>query len=284
MGFKNQKEFVEKTIEGGGNFITSYRRACNLTSNNGVWFDYAMVSGTPVAQFYASEPLVSAEIQQKNSLYVGPDIAPRTKHLHRILMTPLTGGTGVPVNFVLCDYLLYYPFIDGDSTDLQEMVNSVSIPRYENGEAVQMYLVAQGTYTGGGNVTVTYTNSKNISGRVSTTAMNQNFTTGNFATTGGFSNSSGPFLPLASGDTGIKSVESIQFSQVVSGIFCLVLVRPIVSMFIKEGTAPVERDYIVQHPSIPTIKDGAKLNFIGCPSGNTSGNSFAGLFETVIGD
>ena len=65
----------------------------------------------------------------------------------------------------MCDYLLFYPQVDMDSVDPQAMDNTVTLPRYESGDGVRMFVVAQYPYIGGVGFSITYTNQVGVTGR-----------------------------------------------------------------------------------------------------------------------
>jgi hypothetical protein len=71
------------------------------------------------------------------------------------------------MRLVLCDYLLFYPFVDESVTDEQIMDNTATLPRYTDGDGVQMMAVVVAAQVGGGTFTVNYTNSDGVSGRTS---------------------------------------------------------------------------------------------------------------------
>jgi len=81
--------------------------------------------------------------------------------------------------------------------------------------------------------------------------------------TGTAANNYGPFLPLASGDTGIQSVQSVQLSAAsLAGTASLVLVRPILTIPLTQASVASERDFLNQIPSLPQVKDGACLTWL----------------------
>lgn len=59
-----------------------------------------------------------------------------------------SSATGLPMSFILCDYLLYYPFVDTGTNDEQFMTNSVTLPRYTDGKGVQMMAVSVASNSG----------------------------------------------------------------------------------------------------------------------------------------
>lgn len=69
-----------------------------------------------------------------------------------------------------------------------------------------------------------------------------------------------PFIPLAAGDTGIRSIQSLTLSaSYVSGEFSVALCRPLISMPISALGLATERDFVNGLPSMPRIYDGANL-------------------------
>ncbi len=246
------------------------------------WVDLSMGAGNPPANFYASEPLVAATLLSRKGIYHGEAVSPSTKHLSKL--TLLSSAALVPLTLVLCDYLLYYPFVDMDSTDTQEFDNTVTLPRYTDGSGVKAFLVAQGAYIGGAQFSINYTNSDGVAGRVSPTITSNTLgLTANLISTGPNPGTSGWNIPLQAGDSGIRSVQSITFASSNGGIAALVLCKALATTTIRENTAAVERDFFVDFPSMPRIQDGAYLNFLALPALNINNATFIGLADFVWG-
>lgn len=233
MAFSSVGSYVNAQVDAGKYQFYAYRKSWQVSITSRCWFDMSYTTtGAPAQNFYASTPLQSAVLDYNKCLYHGPSVSPDKKYLHRWSVTydpPGVNGNNTPI--LLCDYLLYYPFIDMDDTTLQSFTNSVSLPRYTDGRGVMMMLVAQGSFTGGASVTVSYTNQNGVSGRTSTVTTITSVGAGaimnaNGAGTG-VATRYGPFMPLMSGDTGVRSVESIQFAAANGGICAVVLVKPI---------------------------------------------------------
>jgi len=132
---------------------------------------------------------------------------------------------------------------------------------------------------GGAQFIYSYTNQDGLAGRVSPIiTMNLTTTSGSILTSANSSiESVGPFLPLADGDTGIRSIESLTMLTQEVGVFTLVLVKPIATHVVLERLSPVELNYINMSPSMPRVQDGACLNYIMYASGSTSGTTAMGL-------
>ena len=162
---------------------------------------------------------------------------------------------------MLCEYLLYYPGISGDDTEPEgvEMDNTLAaLPSaYSDGEGVQALLVAQGSYTGGAQYFITYTNQDGVSGRISQTCTTNTFGIyGSLLSSGVGASQFGPFIPLQLGDTGIRSVQKITWLSANGGIAALVLARRAGVLDIREINQPSEKDFLVDMGlRMPTIKN-----------------------------
>lgn len=69
------------------------------------------------------------------------------------------------MDLILLDYLGFYPFIDESVTDKQFTDNTVTLPRYADGDGVQIMPVVVAGQTGGG-CSSAYTNEHGESGRI----------------------------------------------------------------------------------------------------------------------
>lgn len=95
---------------------------------------------------------------------------------------------------------------------------------------------------------------------------------------GNAANRYGPFLPLASGDTGIADIESFQLSggtayTGTTGVLVMHLVKPIFAMPLMASGVASERDLVNQLPSLPRIPDGAYLKYLLYATGATTANT-----------
>ncbi|MBX9793596.1 MAG: hypothetical protein K2Y02_04780 [Burkholderiaceae bacterium] len=280
MGFPSFRSYVDVQDNLGQSWVSGWRKVpANLTAA-GVWTDLSMAPGNPPANFYASEPLIAATLPSSKGIYTGPNVSPATKHLTRL--SSMTGGAnGAPLVMLLCDYLLYYPFIDMDSLDVQLFDNTVVLPRRESFVAPRAFMVALSNFTGSGVFTYTYTNSSGVAGRVSPAiTCNSVNSPGTLihsspSTAGTF----GPFLPMQAGDIGVQSVQSVQFSVPNGGLAAIVLADPLDNTLIVSQTAPAERDFARDITSLTRIQAGACLNFLALPNASLATVPLLGTAE-----
>ena len=284
-GFKGLFE-VNAAHESGQTFYSFWRKTPSQVTVAGQWFDMSMSPGNPAPQYYAASPLIAQQMKRSTDGGIphGGDVSTANKYLSRFLIMSAS-GTGLPMSYILCDYLLYYPFVDTGTNDEQLLTNSVSLPRYTDGKGVQIMAVS--VAASGGlqpTFTVNYTNSDGIAGRtsrlhtLSTNTFNgaimSNSTTGAVSTM--------PFIGLQAGDTGVRSIESVTFVTGTDvGLLAFVLVKPLMTGVILEQTAPSEKVCQPHDGIMPQIYDDAFLGLLCNPQGSLSGVAFHGEIETV---
>lgn len=268
--------------EDEGRILTShFRKVPSQASVAGNWVDLSMASGNPVPNYFASSPLEASPLDSFRGLFYGDDVSPKQRIITSLgLMTPTAAMVG---QYQLLDYLLYYPFIDGDSLDTQTMVNDVELSRYTDGKGVQAMLVAVAPTTGGGTLNFTYIDDQDIERTSPTVSLNT--TAANIATLAtsqqGVASGGQVFLPLASGSTGIKKILTVQMLSASGGLFALVLVKPLASIAIREINTVEEINYVRQNSAPPVVKDGAYLNLICNPAGSVAAGTLTGYMTTI---
>lgn len=276
MGFANVGALADAHLAGKERY-TFFRKAPAVVTVAGVWFDYSMAPGNPSPQYYAAAPLIAQTLSRSadGGIQHGGNVSPSTKYLRRI-MAMAVAAAGVPQRLYLLDYLLFYPFVDMGTAEVQSMTNSQTLPRYTSGAGVQIMAVLVAPHgLVGDTFTVTYTNQDGTAGRVTpahtmTTGASINGTilTTQTAGAGRF----GPFMALQGKDTGVRSIESVQCAAGTDvGLFTLVLVKPLADLTVRGITAPTERDFYLESQRMPVIVDDAYLNFITCPNGSLTG-------------
>lgn len=233
----------------------------------GRWCDASMGAGIPKYNAYVGAQLAATALANEGNagIYLGPAPgAGKTKHLNSLQLQS-TSTTLAPAWFVLADYLMFYPLVDGDSTDQQDMDNTATLPRYASGDGVQCMVVVTTPMAASATATVSYTNQAGASGRLSTFAIIASTNVGVIASSSGASAAAGSvsaFIPLAGGDTGIRSIESITLLAGAGGFFSLVLVKPMATLQLRENVTASEVTQLTQRANLPQVFDGAYLNYL----------------------
>ena len=123
-GFRTISEVIDAEVNGKvRNYI--WRKTPSQTTITGLWFDSSMSPGMPPPQYYIGTPLRATQLRQSTDggLYHGQDVYPSEKFL-RSISTLASAATALQMNAILCDYLMFYPFIDEGTTDLQSTTNA----------------------------------------------------------------------------------------------------------------------------------------------------------------
>lgn len=281
-GFANYGEYAAAAVNGQTS-VCSFRKVPSQATIANWWVDLSMAAGNPPPNYYASSPLVAATLDGFRGIFHGTDKAPSIKHLARIsLQTPTAGLVG---QYALLDYLLYYPFVDGDESDVQVMDNTVTLPRYADGAGVQVMFVCVAPSAGGGQFTFNYVNQNGVT---KTSPVHFYTTTAagitSLLTSQPASNASfGPFLRLASGDSGVRSIVSFQNTVLNGGLGTLVLVKPLADLAVREINTPAEFSFADQRSPGPQILDGAYLNLIVKCAATVAAGTLTGFGQFVWG-
>lgn len=178
-----------------------------------------------------------------------------------------------PSLFYLIDVIGYYPGINPNTTAVQNLTGTVNLRGYDSAFATLVVTSTTGSATP--QVTINYTNQSNVSDRTSSTIT--------FGSVNIHGIMNRPFaLNLQGTDTGIRSVQTIQFSSAVSGACALLLFRPLASIPLHVWNMATEREFLTQLPTLPTIPTNACLAVIQW-CGSTQASSaviFGNLFFT----
>jgi len=296
VGFANIKEWPDAE-DAGQSWITGFRKAAStVATTTSAWTDYSYYAGSPPANFYASTPLEAAVVEASRGIYV-PTVSPAKQFIRNLkLMTAASSATSTAnarQGLIVNDLLLYYPFIDTDAVgEQQDMVNTVTIPRYEGG---QVMAVSQSAASTVGTFTFTYTNDEGVSGRVSQPHFT--FAVGGggqiVASSVGSSASYHPFCHLQVGDKGVKSIESVTFTAAGGGLMALVIVKPLMTAYATqesrrtttgnlESYGACDEFASVINRAPPRIVDGAVINLLAAGYGGSLASSIlSGILETT---
>ena len=225
------------------------------------------------------------------------------KHVMSMEMSTVT-ATGAPAWLILVDMLMYYPGIDMNSGSQQVMTNVATLPRYTDGRGVKMFLEAT-TALGATAVNFssaqtvpangfTYTDADGtpnsyLPGTIAIGAAAGSRALQSIVHSGLAANTFGPFIPMAAGDTGVRSVENFQMTAgtASASTAALVLCKPLATIPLISSTAPattaVLRDFIFNMPGFPQVYDGACLSFLVCPGQAAVTATWQGILDFVWG-
>jgi hypothetical protein len=262
------------------------------TYTAGRWYDFSGLNGTPVANAFAGTALAWRTCDETTGngtqifgLPHGGNVSPNTKHVLNV--SAITSvATGVPAQLMLVDLQGYWPGITNNSATAQTLTGTPTL-RYTNGAGCRLFWVQ--TAAAGAtaqNIALSYSNTVPTAGRTLpvTVAMTASGIVGHISHSGTAANNYGPFLPLASGDTGVSTVATVTFSAANTGTGALCLARPLLTLPLTTVSVAAERDLLNQLPSLPRVMDGACLTwlyFAGAATGAST--NFYGAVEVGWG-
>jgi len=255
-------------------------------------YDFSSLNGHPVANAWAGTALNwrACDESTGNGTQIfgirhGGDVAASIKHMLSVgAMT--TAATGVPGTLTLIDLQGYWPTISNNTTSAQTLVGTPA-PRYTNGAGLRLFQVQ--TAVAGAtaqNMALSYTDQDGNTGNAMpvTVSMTASAIVGHVSHSGVAANNYGPFLPLASGDSGVRNVASVTMSAANTGTFALCLAKPLLQLTLGVITVYHEKELLNQIPSLPVIKDGACLTWLWTAGAATAASTtFMGHAEAVWG-
>ena len=289
MGFSSLDDLVNEVTNNGKFNRADWNKITGAAAYTaGRWYDMSGLAGTPVANSFTGTALAWRTCDESTGngtdifgIRHGGNVSTDTKHL--LNMSAVVGvATGVPSQLMLVDLQGYWPGITNNSLSAQTLTGTPSL-RYTNGAGCRLFWVQ--TATAGAtaqNINVSYSNTVPTSGRTLpvTVAMTASAITPHISHSGTAANNYGPFLPLASGDTGVSTVATVTFSAANTGTGALCLARPITTIPLATTSVSSERDLLNQLPSLPRIMDGACLVWLFFTGNATAASSnFYGSLE-----
>lgn len=183
-------------------------------------YDMSALSGYPVANAWPGTALTFVECDEATGngtqifgIRNGGNVTPDIKNLLN-MGAITTAATGIPSTLVLVDIEGYWPGITNNSLSAQTLAGTPST-RATNGEGLRLYWVQ--TSAAGAtaqNIALSYTDqSGNTCNALPVTvSMTASAIVGHISHSGVAANNYGPFLPLTSGDYGVRNVASVTFS------------------------------------------------------------------------
>ena len=282
-GFRSVKKYAE-ALDAGRSFTGHFRKSFAATAPG--WNDYSTHGGGPPANYYASDPLTAATLTGSRGFYHGEDKAPAAKYLTRLSYVSNSGA--IQYTMHLCDYLLYYPFVDCDDTVAQEMTNTVTLPRYTDGEGVMVFAVSHTAHTpsGSGAFVFEYVNqdgdTKTSPTNLCSTSTASPITAGSLIRSCALLGANyGPWCYLANGDRGVRQINSVTFTVGNGGLAAFVLVKPLATLIVREANVQTEIEMVTTGNPPKRIYDGAYLNFIGSAATALTSSVASGTLDFI---
>jgi hypothetical protein len=268
MGFSSYDDLIAEMTAGKYHRADWFKNANLGTGVANSWASMWVYPGWPPAGFYFGTALEGTLTNDSSlgAILHGGNKSPDTKHI-TFVSGMATAATAIMGNLLIYDRLLYYPTISASSTSPQSLTNPSAITRYTNGKGVQAWLEVTTAFgSGTGTFTMDYTSdegSGNALGRATITAASSIIGRIPHVIQGQANTIGTPFLPLAAGTSGVKSVQSVEFTAAhASGVCALVLGYPLAWIPLTQASVLSERELAMQINSLPRVYDGACLQVL----------------------
>lgn len=267
-GFNNFDQTIDaQTVQGKGQPYVG-NKASITTVANSLWSLWT-AAGEPGPGTFGGTALAARAVTSSTTgaiPFTNPT-TPDTLHMFSAwLVSTVAAGT-----FYLVDRLLDYPGISCTSTTLQTMDNTVTIPRYTTGAGVRMF--AEVTTTLGATpqtLTINYLDQGGAAGVATLAPVASSAATR--VPQLGF------FIPLAAGDSGVRSITSVQFGgSMGAGVLNLTLCRPYFVVPSTQVSFPFLLNLVTSFPLLHQVVDNAALMWLLKAATTSSGNMDFGL-------
>lgn len=285
-GFTSLDDFVNQATVNGKFWRTDWNKLTFGTTAHtaGQWYLLSQTGGNPAASSIlgTGTNLAFQALTDATATAAGIQHGGNVGNYKQIINASAfsASATTMPAVFMLVDMLGFYPITTVTTTGAQTLNNTVTLPRYTTGAGVQAIIVPS-TVMGAGTPTVqlSYTNQAGTAGQLTPSSpalplINATAPVSSVAYSGTGSGKYGPFMPLANGDSGIRSVQTINFNATMtSGVQNLILVKPLLTLPMTTIGVAAERDLLNQVPSLPKVYDGACLAWMMYAGAATPVNS-----------
>lgn len=290
-GFTSQDNFISNMSSSGNFWRTDWNKNTFGTTAHtaGTWYLLSQTGGNPAASSIlgTGTNLAFQQLLDTTATAAGIQHGGDVTSFKTIVNASAfsAAATSMPAVFMLVDLQGFYPITTVTTTGAQSLNNTVLLPSRDrtgtaNGVGVQAFLVPS-TVMGAGTptCTLTYTNAAGTASKTTPTSpalptLNTTAPVTQIPYSGTGAGKYGPFIPLAAGDTGIRSVQSINFSATMtSGVMNLVLARPLLTLPMTTIGVACERDLLNQLPSLPRVYNGACLAWLMYAGAATPVNS-----------
>ena len=275
-GFTSQDNLINEVSTNGKFYRADWQKSTFATTAHtaGLWYSLFRGGGNPAADTILGTGTNLAfqalrdDTTNATGIPHGGDVGAGTGFKTILTAAAQTAAaTTAPCVLMLVDLLGFYPITTVTTTGNQTLNNTVTIPRYTDGAGVQAF-VTPSTVMGAGtpNISLGYTNSAGTAGRATPTTLPIGTTAAAVTSvvySGTGNGKFGPFMPLAAGDAGIRSVQTFNLSATyTSGVLNLVLCKPLLTLPVTTLGVTAERDLVNQFMSMPKVYDEACLAWL----------------------
>jgi hypothetical protein len=277
---RNLASFANASVKGAYH-NAFFHKSSSPTASVGSWVDLSMGAGIPKYNAYVGGQATATPLVGVGNDGINIGRLSGESYINTLMVQGVSTSLA-PAFVQFQDYLMHYPLIDGDSLDLQEMDNTLTLPRYTSGKEVMAMLVCTTPMSADAVVEVNYTNQSGVAGRISQSRIVATPNVGTIISSSDLSAVAGrksPYIPLANGDSGIRSVESVTLLSGAGGFFALVLVKPLTHIQMLEFGVACEIVMPMQRAKPVKLEQGCYLNMIALVNNTAAIAPFRGQID-----
>lgn len=297
MGFSSQDNLISELTVNGKYGNVFYNKTLASAGTAGHWTLLAGHAGSPAAATFAGADLTyvaTDDTWSEGAPYHGGNVSTATKHF-LTAGASVVAAAGAPWYLMAIDLVGYVPLSGTNvSTTGTKTVTMTAIgssgstgDRYPAGAGLQLFVAAD-TALGANAPTciVNYLDTGGGAGATTTFTSTASLGVGQLLNSGTAANKYNPFLPLATGDTGVSDIVSLVWAGTAhaSGTVIIGLCKPLWTIPIPATGLYTKLDFVNAFPSLPRIRDGANIQFLMFQTGaTTSGGTIMADFDWGYG-
>lgn len=282
MPFPDGNTIMDSLTNGKNGFVY-YAKTPSTTDVANTWLDMFPVAGVPAAGSIAGTAFTANNFTDASTGAMNHrgNVSTDTKHFLAIAAVASANTPWVTVY----DRVLSYDQCTYNAAANQALTNTNVAARYNSGAPGSLCFICVNTVNGATAANLTqfrYTNQAGTTLQAMPTTQTVTFIPSGAAPTStrgarviipsvsGQVVTLGPWVPLASGDSGMSLVHDYTTSAANTGTFSIVLAYPMVGIILPVATVPCERDTVYQMSELERIYDGACLSLLNLQPATTA--------------
>lgn len=283
MGWTSQDNLIDDLTNNGQGDMVVTTNTLSSAGTAGAWTLLSGHPGYPAAATFTGSDLVyvpTDDTWSEGTIYTGGDVSPATKHFLSAGAV-VVAAAGAPWFIMAIDLVGFVPLSGTNvSTTGTKTVTMTALgssgskgDRYPDGQGLRLFVAAD-TAMGANAPTcvINYLDTGGNAGATTTFTSTASMGVGQLLNTGAAANKYNPFLPLATGDTGVSDIVSLVWSGTAhaSGTCIIGLCKPLWTIPVPATGLYNKVDFVNALPSMRKIPDGANIAWLLFQTGATT--------------
>lgn len=287
FGYDSYDDIIAESTKNQKRYSILWGKNFNNSPTAESWADMWPLAGNPTVGAYSGTAATARQFTDstQGSIQHGGHVSTDTKHI----LGGWISAQSEPWVYMLYDRVLTYdnsPYNAG----VQSMTNTLPALRYiAAGQPGLQIMLTVCTTTGGNAANLTVLTYVDNAGNTHTMPVTNSVGIVASVTQGSAdtcakvvapnnqnSQCVSPFLPLAGGDLGVRSITNYT-TDANTGTLCFALIKPLALLTVPSSNEPAMFDFVLQNPNLERIYDGACLGLAVRALGTNASVVFGGL-------